>query len=149
HDGGRPLLLALPAARRHSVGTHQRLARLPDMPRAHRGIDSAHQRRASHRPHGRFFKSISIAPLRHNMDALESFEEIAEHAIFHVNPKTRQRQTKKPGCKWGHAIAPNLKRSKVASEKKKQPIATKPPPAPTLSPMPAKLGRSFSDYRTL
>jgi hypothetical protein len=44
---------------------------------------------------------------------------------------------------------PNFERSKVAREKKKQPIATKPPPAPTLSPMPAKLGRSFSDYRTL
>jgi hypothetical protein len=80
--------------------------------------------------------------------ALGSFEEIAEQTAFSVNPKTRKNNT---GRRWG--VSPNFEHSKVAREKKPQqpkPAATKPPPAPpAANPIPAKLGRAFSDYRTL
>jgi hypothetical protein len=79
--------------------------------------------------------------------ALGSLEEIAEQASFHVNPKTRKNNT---GRRWG--VSPNFEHSKVAREKKPQqpkPAVTKPPPTPAAAPTPAKLGRAFSDYRTL
>jgi hypothetical protein len=81
------------------------------------------------------------------MDALGRLEGIAEQASFRVNPKTRKNNT---GRRWG--VSPNLERSKVAREKKPQqpkPASTKPPPKPAANPTPAKLGRAFSDYRTL
>jgi hypothetical protein len=79
--------------------------------------------------------------------ALGSLEEIAEQASFHVNPKTRKNNT---GRRWG--VSPNFEHSKVAREKKPQqpkPVGTKPPPKPAANPIPATLGRAFSDYRTL
>jgi hypothetical protein len=81
------------------------------------------------------------------MDAHGSLEEIAEQTAFSVNPKTRKNNT---GRRWG--VSPNLTHSKVAREKKPQqpkPAGTKPPPTPAAAPTPAKLGRAFSDYRTL
>jgi hypothetical protein len=86
------------------------------------------------------------------MDARGGLEEIAEQTSCRIDVGTRQRQIKKPGCKWGHAISPNLTHSKVAREKKPQqskPAVTKPAPKAAANPIPAKLGRSFSDYRTL
>jgi hypothetical protein len=80
------------------------------------------------------------------MDALESFEEIAEQASFHVNPKTRKKNT---GRRWG--VSPNFTHSKVAREKKKQSqprkAATKPASAPPVAP--ARLGQAITTYRIL
>jgi hypothetical protein len=60
------------------------------------------------------------------MDALGSLEEIAEQTSFSIDAGTRQRQAKKPGSKWAHAVPANLTHAKVAREK--------PLPAPAPSP---------------
>src|ERR1700687_325604 len=81
------------------------------------------------------------------MDALGGLEEIAEQTASSINPGAKTKR-----AKFGWGISPNLERSKVAREKKPQqpkPAATKPPPTPAAAPTPAKLGRAFSDYRTL
>jgi uncharacterized Fe-S center protein len=52
------------------------------------------------------------------MDAIESFEEIAEQTSCRIDTGTLQRQTK---CKWGRSVSPNLARAKVAREKQIRP----------------------------
>ncbi len=68
------------------------------------------------------------------MDALGSLEEIAERASFRIDVGSRQRHTK----------------TKATHKKKRR--EPKPPcqaPSPAAVPVRAKLGRAFSDYRTL
>jgi hypothetical protein len=81
------------------------------------------------------------------MDALESFEEIAEQASFHVNPKTRKNNT---GRRWG--VSPNFEHSKVAREKKLQqpkPAVAPPPPKPASRPASPTVARMISSYDEL
>ena len=83
------------------------------------------------------------------MDALGSLEEIAEQANHRVNERTSKRR----GSGFGWQVSPNLARASVPrSKKEKKPAPPKlaePPPEQRQQPTCAKLGRAFSDYKTL
>jgi hypothetical protein len=88
------------------------------------------------------------------MDALGSLDEISEQTTSRVNADAKTKHVRRPARKFGWGISPNMERAKVAREKKKALRQPRPPgtgksAAPPAAPVGAKLGRAFSDYRTL